>query len=153
RAKVRLVDAPLPARPSLLLPRGTVLFTDDSRGIAREMAARLGDFGQKTAFIRHDVAHTNGQADDFRADLTSPTAVEDLLQKIRRQAGPIAGLVHLLPLAEPAPGEKPMERMRREVKSLYLLARGLAEDLRRAGSDGGAVLLAPTALGGSLGFG
>jgi NAD(P)-dependent dehydrogenase (short-subunit alcohol dehydrogenase family) len=43
--------------------------------------------------------------------------------------------------------------MRREVKSLYLLARGLGDDLRQAGANGGAVLLAATGLGGGLGFG
>src|SRR5205823_823284 len=65
----------------------------------------------------------------------------------------VAGLIHLLPLAEPPAGENAPERMRREVKSLYLLARGLGEDLRRSGAEGGAVLLAATGLGGSLGFG
>jgi acyl transferase domain-containing protein/NAD(P)H-dependent flavin oxidoreductase YrpB (nitropropane dioxygenase family)/NAD(P)-dependent dehydrogenase (short-subunit alcohol dehydrogenase family) len=153
RALVRLVDAPLPARPSLRLPRGTVLFTDDGGGIAREMAGRLGDFGQHTLLIRHDAGAAHGRASLLHADLTDADAVEALLKRIRQQHGAIAGLVHLLPLATPPRGEPPLERMRREVRSLYLLARGLGEDLRQAGGDGGALLLAATGLGGGLGFG
>jgi NAD(P)-dependent dehydrogenase (short-subunit alcohol dehydrogenase family) len=47
----------------------------------------------------------------------------------------------------------PEDRCRREVKSLYLLARGLEEDLRKQGKAGSAVLLAATQLGGRLGAG
>ncbi len=43
--------------------------------------------------------------------------------------------------------------MRREVKSLYLLARGLETDIRDAGKNGSAVLLTVTAMGGTMGFG
>jgi NAD(P)-dependent dehydrogenase (short-subunit alcohol dehydrogenase family)/acyl carrier protein len=154
RALVKLVDAPLPARPFLSLPSGTLLFTDDGRGVARELVGRLGDLGQMTALIRMgSPAKENGQADVFYADLTSPQAVEELVERIREQVGPIAGLVHLLPLAEPPAGESATERMQREVKSLYLLARNLEEDLRQGGARGGSVLLAATALGGGLGFG
>ena len=42
----------------------------------------------------------------------------------------MCGLIHLLPLAEPPEGETSEQRMRREVKSLYLLARGLETDIR-----------------------
>ena len=52
-----------------------------------------------------------------------------------------------------ARAEGPMERMQRELKSLYLLARGLEQELRQAGSAGPAVLLTATGLGGGLGFG
>jgi acyl transferase domain-containing protein/NAD(P)H-dependent flavin oxidoreductase YrpB (nitropropane dioxygenase family)/NADP-dependent 3-hydroxy acid dehydrogenase YdfG len=152
RALVRLVDAPLPVRPAILLPSGTLLLTDDGRGVARELAGRLADFGQKTALVRFGSPDQDGP-DLFHADLTDPRAVDDLLQRARRQAGPLAGLIHLLPLAEPPAGEGEVARMRREVKSLYLLARGLGEDLRASADKGGAVLLAGTALGGSLGFG
>jgi acyl transferase domain-containing protein/NAD(P)H-dependent flavin oxidoreductase YrpB (nitropropane dioxygenase family)/NAD(P)-dependent dehydrogenase (short-subunit alcohol dehydrogenase family) len=158
RALVRLVDAPPPAHPALMLPRGTILFTDDGRGIAREMAARLADFGQKCVLLRHDCqdAHASPFAPDgsrWCADLTEPRAVENLLKRLRDEEGPLAGLIHVLPLAQPPADETPIARAQREVKSLYLLARGLGEDLRRAGDRGGAVVLAVTGLGGSLGFG
>src|SRR5207248_658026 len=66
----------------------------------------------------------------------------------RAKCGAVSGLVHLLPLAEPPADETPERRMRREVKSLYLLARGLEADL----ADGG-VLLAVIGMGGTMGFG
>ena len=126
RGLVQLVDAPLPFSPSVLLPSGTVLFTDDGRGLARELAGRLADFGQKTALIRMGPEPAgNGQADIYYADLTDPEEVDELLKRLRNQVGPLAGLVHLLPLAEPAAGEVWTDRMRREVKSLYLLAPGV----------------------------
>jgi acyl transferase domain-containing protein/NAD(P)H-dependent flavin oxidoreductase YrpB (nitropropane dioxygenase family)/NAD(P)-dependent dehydrogenase (short-subunit alcohol dehydrogenase family) len=154
RALVQLVDAPLPRRASLRVAGGVILLTDDGRGVAREVAGRLADFGEKTALLRMgSAAQDDGQADVFHADLTDPAAVADLLRRVREQAGPIAGLIHVLPLANPPSGENAPDRMRREVKSLYLLARGLGDDLRRSGADGGAMLLAATGLGGSLGFG
>jgi NAD(P)-dependent dehydrogenase (short-subunit alcohol dehydrogenase family) len=154
RALVRLMDAPLPRHASLRAAAGIVLLTDDGRGVAREVAGRLADLGQKTALLRIGSAtEDDGRADVFHADLTDPAAVDDLLRRVRKQAGPVAGLIHLLPLAEPPPGESVPERMRREVKSLYLLARELGDDLRRSGTEGSAVLLAATGLGGCLGFG
>ncbi|TMF05935.1 MAG: SDR family NAD(P)-dependent oxidoreductase [Chloroflexi bacterium] len=152
RALVRLADAPLPSRPTLRLPRGVVLFTDDGRGIAAEMASRLADFGQQTMVIRHEAGADNGRADLAHADLTDAGAVDVLLKGIRQHHGAIAGLVHLLPLATPPRDEVPVDRMRREVRSLYLLARALGEDLRQTGGEGGALLLAATGLGGGLGF-
>jgi acyl transferase domain-containing protein/NAD(P)H-dependent flavin oxidoreductase YrpB (nitropropane dioxygenase family) len=151
RVLVRLIDAPATS-PRLLLPRGIVLFTDDGRGIAREMASRLADFGTQTVLISHGNSASNDKHAAFHADLTDPAAVDRLLQQIR-QHGSIAGLLHLLPLAEPPSGEEPMARMQREVKSLYLLARGLDADLRNAGSAGGAILLSATNMGGAMGFG
>ena len=153
RALVRLAEAPPSASPRLLLPRGAVLFTDDGRGIAREMADRLADFGQETVLISHGGSGDNGKDAAFRTNLTDPEAVDRLLQRVRRQHGAIAGLVHLLPLAEPPSGEAPIARMQREVKSLYLLARGVDTDLRHAGDRSGALLLAATNMGGSMGYG
>jgi malonyl CoA-acyl carrier protein transacylase/NADP-dependent 3-hydroxy acid dehydrogenase YdfG len=155
RALVQLVDAPLPSSPGLLAPGGVVVFTDDGRGIAREIAGRLADLGLQNILVRHHVGAGNGDAAAavHYGDLTDPDAVETLLKEIRQQHGPIAGVVHLLPLAEPPRAEGPMERMQRELKSLYLLARGLEQELRQAGSAGPAVLLTATSLGGGLGFG
>src|SRR5213078_1608885 len=93
------------------------------------------------------------EGEGFAADLTDPAAVADLLARIHAKCGPVSGLIHLLPLAEPPESETQERRMRREVKSLYLLARGLEADIRDAGKHGSAVLMAVTAMGGTLGFG
>jgi NAD(P)-dependent dehydrogenase (short-subunit alcohol dehydrogenase family)/acyl carrier protein len=150
RALIRLIDAPLPASRTLAFPRGIVLFTDDCRGIATEMAGRLTDLGQQAVLLRHDEDAASPELRNLRVDLGNPDAVQALLQHVRKQHGPIAGLIHLLPLAPASAGEAPWRRMQRDVKSLYLLARGLQNDLRQA--PGGTLLLAATGLGGGLGF-
>jgi NAD(P)-dependent dehydrogenase (short-subunit alcohol dehydrogenase family) len=148
RLVVRLIDAPLPVRPKFSPPSGTIVITDDRLGTAMELADRLAELDVKTVLVHHGAAK-----DGFAADLTDPAAVAELLTRIREKCGPVSGLVHLLPLAESPDGEAPEERMRREVKSLYLLARGLETDICEAGKNGSAVLLAVTAMGGTMGFG
>jgi NAD(P)-dependent dehydrogenase (short-subunit alcohol dehydrogenase family) len=144
----------------MLIPSGAVLVTDDGRGVASEVASRLADFGQETVLIRHqtDASDQDGES-VFYADLTDEAAVLDLADRIRKSIGTIGGLIHLLPLAESrqptADSRSPEEdlaRTSREVKGLYLLARELEDDLCQAGRDGGAVLLAATALGGGMGL-
>ncbi|MCE9563600.1 MAG: acyltransferase domain-containing protein [Planctomycetes bacterium] len=152
RLVVRLIDAPLPVRPSFAQPAGTILLTDDCRGTARELADRLAELDVKTALIRMADGSTVPEG-VFAADLTDPAAVTELLGRIHTTCGPVSGLIHLLPLAEPADSETDEQRMRREVKSLYLLSRGLETDIRAAGKAGSAVLLAVTAMGGQMGFG
>ncbi|MBN9117617.1 MAG: SDR family oxidoreductase [Planctomycetes bacterium] len=147
RLVVRLIDAPLSARPRFSPPSGTIVITDDQLGAAQELADRLAELDVKTVLVRH------GTGDGFAADLTDPAAVAGLLSRVRETCGLVSGLVHLLPLAEPPTGEAPEARMRREVKSLYLLARGLETDVCAAGKTGSAVLLAVTAMGGTMGFG
>jgi acyl transferase domain-containing protein/NAD(P)H-dependent flavin oxidoreductase YrpB (nitropropane dioxygenase family)/NADP-dependent 3-hydroxy acid dehydrogenase YdfG len=152
RLVVRLIDAPLPIRPRFAPPTGTILLTDDRRGTARELADRLADLDLKVALVRMEDGAAVPEG-TFAADLTDPAAVADLLALVREKCGPVSGLIHLQPLAEPPANETPEARAKREVKSLYLLARGLEADIRAAGKDGSAVLLAVTAMGGTMGFG
>jgi acyl transferase domain-containing protein/NAD(P)H-dependent flavin oxidoreductase YrpB (nitropropane dioxygenase family)/NAD(P)-dependent dehydrogenase (short-subunit alcohol dehydrogenase family) len=152
RLVVRLIDVPLPLRPRFSPPNGTILLTDDGLGCARDLADRLGELDVNTALIRMADGKQipNGA---FACDLTNPDEVSDLLSRIREKCGRVAGLIHLLPLAESPEGQTTEQRCRREVISLYLLARGLESELRESGKSGGSVLLAVTALGGKLGFG
>ena len=153
RALVDLVDCPLEASPDSLLTEGVVLFTDDGRGIARSMADQLADLGQRTVFLGPSEDPASGpDPGAFHADLTDPEAVADMLRRVREEHGPISGLIHLAPLAEAVEGEAWDRRAWRDVKSLYLLARALGDDLRQSGRDGKAFLLAATALGGGFGF-
>lgn len=147
RLVVRLIDTPLPIRPTFAPPAGTIVITDDQLGSAQELADRLAELDVKTALVRH------GTGEGFAADLTDPARVAELIARIRSECGPVAGLIHLLPLAEPPEGEAPEQRIQREVKSLYLLARGLENDIRDSGKQGAAVLLSVTAMGGTMGFG
>lgn len=153
RGLLELMDAPLPGGGSMLIPSGAVLLTDDGRGVAAEVAHRLADFGQETILIRHRRSPQDQDGDGvFYGDLTDEASVVDLATRIRRAVGNIGGLFHLAPLAPSDPVEDPRARMNREVWGLYLLARELEDDLRQAGRDGGAVLMAATALGGGLGL-
>lgn len=151
RLVVRLIDAPLPERPRFAPPAGTIVITDDRLGTARELADRLAELDVNAVLVR--MTEPGEASSAAAADLTDPAAVEGVLSRVREKCGPVAGLIHLLPLAEPPQGETAERRAEREVKSLYLLARGLEADIRAAGKVGGAVLLAVTGMGGRLGYG
>jgi NAD(P)-dependent dehydrogenase (short-subunit alcohol dehydrogenase family)/acyl carrier protein len=153
RLVVRLIDAPLPLRPHFAPPSGIIVITDDQQGTAQELADRLADLDIKTVLIRHAQAGATDPKLPFAADLTDPIAVEKLLVQIREACETVSGLIHLLPLGEPVARESKEARTWREVKSLYLLARGLETDIRASGQKGSAVLLASTAMGGNMGFG
>jgi acyl transferase domain-containing protein/NAD(P)H-dependent flavin oxidoreductase YrpB (nitropropane dioxygenase family)/NAD(P)-dependent dehydrogenase (short-subunit alcohol dehydrogenase family)/acyl carrier protein len=154
RLVVRLIDAPLPARLAFNPPSGTILLTDDRQGSARELADRLAELDVKTVLLHDRTVNPDAAADAFAADLSDPAAVGQLIGRLRSEVGPIAGVIHLLPLAEPVEGEDLARRARRDVYSIYLLARGLEAELRQAGREqGGAVLLAATGMGGGLAFG
>jgi acyl transferase domain-containing protein/NAD(P)H-dependent flavin oxidoreductase YrpB (nitropropane dioxygenase family)/NAD(P)-dependent dehydrogenase (short-subunit alcohol dehydrogenase family)/acyl carrier protein len=148
RMLVAAVDAPPLAANIPMLPGGTLLLTDDGTGVADALAQRLRGLGQQVALVS-----TMPGENVFQADLTSPQAVEELLAQIRSQCGPINGLIHLLPLAAPQDGRSWVERLQVEVKSLFLLARGLADELQKAAQTGNALLLAATGMGGSFGSG
>jgi NAD(P)-dependent dehydrogenase (short-subunit alcohol dehydrogenase family) len=121
--------------------------------VARALAVRLSDRGQPTVFLRPGAAVTNGDPQAFTADLSDPRQVEEVLGYVRKHHGPPGGLVHLLPLATPHPDESWGARLGREVRSLFLLAHGLADDLHSAAASGPAFLLAATAMGGTFGAG
>lgn len=142
RGLVEIVELSPPGGSSRIIPSGSVLITDDGRGLATEIAGRLAEFEIEAIVI-----------DPQEIDLTDENAVEQRLNQLRDEEGSIGGLIHLAPLAELAETDTWADRAHRDVKSLYLLARGLETDLREAGQSGGAFLLAPTLLGGQLALG
>lgn len=146
RMLVAAVDAPTLAKTVPTLPGGTLIVTDDGGGIAAALARRLGTLGQQVALVRA----TPGEKVPH-ADLTNPQAVEELLAQIRGQCGPINGLIHLLPLAPPRAGQSWEDRLQVEVKSLFLLARGIADELQQAAQTSNPLFLAVTGMGGSFG--
>jgi NAD(P)-dependent dehydrogenase (short-subunit alcohol dehydrogenase family) len=151
RGLVQLTEIPLSPGAVPRVPKGAVILTDDGRGVARDLANRLADFGQPIAIVSlAEPEAVNG--DGYRVDLTDPAAVAEFVQRVRTEFGAIGGLVHALPLAAIQEPSNLVDRARRDVKSLYLLARELEPDLRQA-EGGNAFLLAATALGGELGYG
>ena len=152
RALVKVVESPLAATSSPRLPSGAVLLTDDGRGVARQIADRFADFGQAAVIIGMSAGNEEA-TDSASADLTDPHAVRALVERLREETGGIAGLIHCQPLAALDDSLDLVALARRDVKSLYLLARELERDLVEAGQNGNAVMLAATALGGTLGYG
>ena len=152
RGLVRLTAAPLTSRGGMPIPSGAIVITDDGRGIAAELAERFADFGQTVALLRMSKSPPTSSEGLYEGDLTCDRAVEKLVARLRSDVGQIAGFVHLLPLAT-ADGEAWSHRAERDVKSFYLLARALQPDLQTAAQLGMAFALAPTTLGGGLGFG
>jgi NAD(P)-dependent dehydrogenase (short-subunit alcohol dehydrogenase family) len=148
RMVVAAVDAPALPKNTPILPGGTLVLTDDGDGIADALAQRLRELGQQVTLVSNAAG-----GDGLHADLTNPQAVDKLLVEIRNQCGPINGLIHLLPLAKPKDFQSWSDRLQLEVKSLFLLARGLADELQQVAKTGNALLLAATGMGGSFGSG
>ncbi len=142
RLMLEVVDAPLEGSESGLMPGGTVLITQDDRGIAQALAAAIIARGWRVAMIG---------GPSSRLDWTSSAAVDSAIRDARSEE-PIAGLAHLLPMRSARNPELDStawaSRMSPEVQGLFLLAKGLADDLDRAARRGGACLIAATAMGG-----
>ncbi|MEO6811334.1 MAG: SDR family NAD(P)-dependent oxidoreductase, partial [Isosphaeraceae bacterium] len=135
-----------------LAPGGVVLVTDDDRGVARALAADLRALGHPVVRVRHGVSEGGAEG----VNLTSDAAVSALLDRVREH-GPLAGIVHALPLRSLPPAGLDAEawasRMGPEVRGLFLLARAAAEDLARSAEQGGAALIAATSMGGRFALG
>jgi acyl transferase domain-containing protein len=142
RRVLEAVDAPLPRRRLGLMPGGRIVLTDDGRGVAEELASRLEAAGVHAERVG---------GPDRPVEWTSPAALESVLDELRSR-GPIAGIVHALPLGQATSGDPGgpcwSERVRDAVKGLFLLAKGTAADLEAAARAGGSCLIAATALGG-----
>jgi NAD(P)-dependent dehydrogenase (short-subunit alcohol dehydrogenase family) len=144
RMLLEVVDAPPQAEAVSLMPGGTVLVTDDGRGTAPIIAQSLNARGFPARLIG---------SPDSGMDWSSPAAIEHELSQARAQ-GPIAGLIHALPLrAARDPGLEQAAwgvRIAEEVRGFFLLAKGLVADLETAAGCGGACLVSATAMGGAF---
>jgi acyl transferase domain-containing protein/NAD(P)H-dependent flavin oxidoreductase YrpB (nitropropane dioxygenase family)/NADP-dependent 3-hydroxy acid dehydrogenase YdfG len=133
-----------------------VVLTDDEQGVAQSVAEALQQQGQAAALVRIG-EHTEVLAPGrYRADLTTPATVRELLNLIRQQHGPVAGLIHLLPLRDghdfdPAAHTDAYDCTQTAVKGLFNLAKEASRDLKEAAQHGGACVLAATAMGGAFG--
>ena len=92
RRLLEAVDAPLPVDRLGLMPGGRVVITDDGAGVAAELASLLQ---------AADVAVHRIGGPDQPIDWSSPSAIESAVERLRSR-GPIAGIVHALPLARRA---------------------------------------------------
>ncbi|WZO96125.1 SDR family NAD(P)-dependent oxidoreductase [Isosphaeraceae bacterium EP7] len=126
---------------------GVVIVTDDGRGIARTVASAI----EARGYVAMVVGHGEGRG---RCDFSSEASIEELLREARRR-GPLAGIVHALPLRDAADAGLDeaawTDRLGPELYSLFLLARAAATDLERSAKLGGSCLIAATGMGGLSG--
>ncbi len=117
----RVAAPDLPAEAPSFPPGRTILITDDGRGIAGAMAAKITDLGGSSVVV-------SGK------ELMDAEAVEGLVARVIEEHGPLCAIVHLLPLAG-APALEAMDlaawraRLRRDVKSLFYLSRAAGAGL------------------------
>ncbi len=90
RRVLEVVEAPLPRQRFGLMPGGRIVVTDDRRGVAEALAICLEATGVH-------VERVGGR--DRPVEWTSPAAIDSVLDGIRSR-GPIAGIVHALPLGQ-----------------------------------------------------
>jgi len=131
------VDAP-PAE-AVGIPEGTMVVTDDGRGVAERFVQFCKANGRRAMLLRDEA-------------LTSRDNAVAALAEIRRQ-GSLAGVLHLAPLSA-APVFPHMDdgewqqRLDREVKSLLFLAQALAPELTSRAESHAPTLLAAASIGG-----
>jgi NAD(P)-dependent dehydrogenase (short-subunit alcohol dehydrogenase family) len=158
RSVLAVVDAPaLRSQAGAVDLGGVVLVTDDEGGIAHAVCEELRSRGARVVLLRHHddgLEATPAEPGVHRANLGDAAGVALLMEQLRRDEGPVGGIVHLLPLA----GQPDFEAMdlaawraalRRDVKSLFYLAREAGRDLKQAAGDRNAWLLAATPMGGA----
>ncbi len=149
RQVLEAVPAPIPSSRAALAPGGCVLITEDDLGVARDVAADLRALGHPVVRVRHGVS--DGDVEGL--NLTSEASVSALLDRLRAR-GPLAAIIHLLPLrSRPSEGLDPaawQKRLEPELTGLFLLAKAAADDLEQSARSGGACLLALTQMGGTF---
>ena len=155
RITVAVADAPtLDVQPPQFATDAVIVLTDDGAGVADALAEKLRDCGATVAKVALGTDLSTTAEGAYEADLTDPAAVAELLDLVRQNQGPLAGIVHLLPLAAGADLSDMdlkawRKRLRREVKSLFYLARSAGDDLKLAAQKGGAWLIGASAMGGA----
>jgi NAD(P)-dependent dehydrogenase (short-subunit alcohol dehydrogenase family)/acyl carrier protein len=157
RTVFALVDAPAAlAVPAPQRSTGVIVVSDDGTGVAGEVCVRLRGSGNRPVLLRH----RDGAAIDLSdgvcvADWTDAETATRALARVR-EAGPIAALLHLAPLADAPPLDRMslgewQRRIDADLRQLHILTRAAAPDLRAWGRGSGAAIVAATALGGDFG--
>ena len=135
---------------------GVFLITDDERGIAPALAARLESQERRAVVVRRGNCVLRLADGIYSADVTDRQHVSELVDLVRKEEGRIAALVHLLPLSESIELEQMslvdwQGRAHLEVKSLFHLTQAVTNDLRQKVETDAGRLLAATWFGSTTG--
>lgn len=148
------VKAPAVPSVSYKMPKGVVLITDDGRGVASRLASALQQRSLPVVVLQSQ----DSSADPEQAkpgtwclDISEAARVEDVIQRLRRLHGCVAGVIHLLPLRDWSKASW-QRQLALETKGLFHLACATGSDLR-SHHDPRPVMLAATCLGGDFAVG
>jgi acyl transferase domain-containing protein/NAD(P)H-dependent flavin oxidoreductase YrpB (nitropropane dioxygenase family)/NAD(P)-dependent dehydrogenase (short-subunit alcohol dehydrogenase family) len=155
RFTVRAVETPLNGRSAGFAKDRTILIFDAGHCVASVLAGKLLGRGYKVAIIREGPDVQEVDTDTYSADLGSLESITRLIALVSQRQGPPSAIVHLLSLVgeprfEAVGYEGWSEQLRRGVQSLFYLAKAAGKLLRKAASEGGASLIAATAMGGNF---
>ena len=143
-------------RSAPLSRAGVVLITEDETGVAEALAERLSQLGHRA--VRVSLSGLAGAAPTttlLTADLATQEDADRLRAEVQRRHGPVCALVHLAPL-RPAAEDSGLDlqrwrvRLDQDLKGLFLIAQACRPDLEACAEDGGAAVLAASALGGAF---
>jgi NAD(P)-dependent dehydrogenase (short-subunit alcohol dehydrogenase family) len=155
RGILRVCPRPRNGPRAMLADAHAIVITDDGRGLSGHLAERLRREGRRVAIVTA-AGTPDPRQDRYVSSLESAADVEHLVRLISSACGPIAALVHLLPLS-PTQALDDLtvaawsRRLARETRSLFLLAKALRIPLDGAASCGGSAIIAATRMGGDFG--
>jgi len=146
RFMMRFADAPSDRKErGGMRTDGVFLITDDEKGLADAMAEHIVSLKGKAVIVSaREGGH--GRVPRYQANFSNPESLHLLVTAVCKAEGPVAGIVHLLPLRRrpvDAPSLKVWRRtLQEEVKALFFLAQAAAEDLKRPSPGGRGRILA-----------
>ncbi len=155
RFTLAAVERPLAGALQPVAKDRTVLITDDGRGIATALGEELHRRGHHVVTVAMGERVQERASGFYEADLGSPEAVNQLISLVNERQGAIGAIVHLYPLANrPSPRNLALEDSSQKLmvgtKSLFYLAKAAGKQLREAGQNKGASLIAATGMGGAF---
>lgn len=148
-------DMPLAGALQPIAKDRTVLITQDRHGIATALTDELRRRGHHVATVAMGEGVQEHASGSYQADLGSPEATSQLVSLINERTGAIGAIIHLYPLSKRQPVPDPILQDSSQegllgTKSLFYLAKAAGKQLREAGQNKGASLIAATGMGGTF---
>jgi acyl transferase domain-containing protein/NAD(P)-dependent dehydrogenase (short-subunit alcohol dehydrogenase family)/acyl carrier protein len=159
RFVVNATEAPL-NEPAIELFRSSkvLLVFEDEGGLGNSLCERLEERGQRWVRVRQHASVERLADSVWGVDLADGGQIHELVESIRAEHGPLAGVLFLSPLEAVTAEEIELDsaawkrRTDREVKALFRVAQAVAPDLAEVGDGECACLVATTAMGGRFGI-
>jgi NAD(P)-dependent dehydrogenase (short-subunit alcohol dehydrogenase family) len=159
RFVVTATEAPLgePAAEPFRSSKVLLVFEDEG-GLGDILCDRLEERGQRWVRVRRHARVKRLDERLWGVDLAESGQIHELVESIRAEHGPLAGVLFVSPLEAATAAEIELDpaawkrRIDREVKALFRVAQAVAPDLAEVGDGDSACLLAATSMGGRFGI-